>query len=103
VINAVVKVDKISKNVKHVKVMDKLYKLFKWDQVCTNKYKNHVINVLVKVKLYSKLIDVKHVKVKKLSKNKKLSKLPSKKVSLKTILLKSMAKVIKYHKLYPVI
>jgi hypothetical protein len=59
------KVVRMYRNAKPAKEKDKLSKCSKWDQVCFNKYKKPVINVQVKDKLFHKIIDVKHAKVKK--------------------------------------
>ena len=50
VINAVEKVVKMLKNVKHAKAKVELCKCTKWVQACINRFKKHAINVQAKVK-----------------------------------------------------
>ena len=80
--NVVVKEDKMFKNVKHVKVEVKLFKCIKWVQECINKFKNTVINVLDKDKLFLKVENVKFVMVEKSHKKSKNFKFLYKKVLL---------------------
>jgi heterodisulfide reductase subunit B len=103
VINVMVKVDKMYKDVRHVKDKVKLYRHFRWDQECINKYRNHVINVQVKVKLFRKVIDVRHVKEKKQYKNRKHLISISRKGYPKINPSKLRDKVTKYRMLKPVI
>lgn len=101
--NVMEKVEKMFKNVKHVKEKVLLCRCIKWVQECINKYKNIVINVLVKDKLFQKLPDVNNVKEKKLLKKLKLFKYQLKKEHQIIIQLHYQEKVIKFQMLWLVI
>lgn len=94
--NVGVKEDKMFKSVKHVKVEVKLFKCIKWVQECINKFKNTVINVLDKDKLFLKVENVKFVMVERFYKKSKNFKFLYKRVLLIIIQLLCQDKETKF-------
>lgn len=101
--NVTVKVDKMYKNVKHVKEKVLLFKCIKWVLECINKFKNTVINAKDKDKLLLKEVNVKVVMVQRFLKKLKPLKYQYKKEYQTTSQLLFQDKVIKSLMLWLVI